>query len=812
MILQLTYIKIMAFPTSEQELRAGLDQMKAQGASPEELKIVIDEFVKRQRGPVDTKKPVEPSKLEKGISKVLGATPLGKPAQAAFDIAQQAGGLPGVLKGAAEGFREGAEGVGTRKGVIAEMPIDTLGQKLTKGAAQLGNIPLSGAEMITDTVGGAIAPVVAPVLKKGYEALPEPAQEKLGEVADDFNNWFVQLSPGKQEAIKAAGIAAEFIPGEKVLSTGGKTLAKEVGGVAKSIADDIPGLTERGVKFVQAASKEAGPAIKTAKDARLVKKRTNELSSIVQNNAPLRKKVAKAEQEGFDVVSEIAQTDLLKGAVDSDGTIRTATAIDQLNESIAPAEDVIAANLRQSGEMLPMDVVANKLKQDIMNSGLKGGALKRALANAADDIDGYMLEAVDELGNPWNPEASTGKPLLPLATIHDAKVDKYSNINYLNPDVKKADKTIARGLKELVEENAKDLDVKAINQELKKFYTIQDVLETLDGRKVKGGRLGKYTAQTIGAVAGSGLGPLGTVLGAELGGIIRGIGLKRTFQGTTGKSITRSPMLEEAITRGQSNNLGSRNINQSTTTSPVRKPINEELQVESISETVDESSPGFKQAGAAESAIQQQAQQYIVDAKSKGGTLVIDSDRVKETMPGYTPDRAPEFHEESSRIATRAYQDALQDPEYTNVELMAGGSGSGKSEVYVNANLNKADTILFDGTLADINKARSKIDEAIAAGKEVSIKAVYAPIKDAWEFASKRERNVPKNVFIEKHRGFRDTVADLAREYPAVKIDVYFNAKGSPAAHPLRFATTQDLLRYLDSQRLSAADVSDFTD
>jgi hypothetical protein len=217
----------------------------------------------------------------------------------------------------------------------------------------------------------------------------------------------------------------------------------------------------------------------------------------------------------------------------------------------------------------------------------------------------------------------------------------------------------------------------------------------------------------------------------------------------------------------------------------------------------------FKKAGTAESALLEEAKKYIDDAKKEQGTLIIDSDKVKERMAGYTPEKAPEFHEESSKIAEQAFKDALKDPEYSSVEFMAGGSGSGKSEVYVNANKNKPDTILYDGTFADGVKARKKLEQALSSGKNVSIKAIYAPIEDAWKFASLRDRVVPKDVFIEKHTGFRNTVADLAKEYPNLKVDVYLNRLGKKAAK-LEFSSRQALLDHLDNQRLLESEVAGF--
>jgi len=294
-----------------------------------------------------------------------------------------------------------------------------------------------------------------------------------------------------------------------------------------------------------------------------VTKRAIELTKLDNSYVALRKQSAKAAEKGIDVKKMLAETDLLQNSVDKEGTIRTQNAIVQLNDFMKPQEDVISQTLRKEGRKIPLGMVESKLKTTINDSGLQGGAKLRALKNVADDIEGYRL-GVDKDG------------YIPVSLIHDAKVDKYANINYLNPESKRSDKAIAKALKELVEEHTKSVDVKQLNQELSQYYTLQAYLEALDGKKVAGGKLGKYFAQTVGAIAGSHFGPLGAIAGAEAGGMIKGASMASKFGGA-GKKLQQSAAMKSAVEKGknsvihlpQSKSLGSLKTTQSTTMTPM---------------------------------------------------------------------------------------------------------------------------------------------------------------------------------------------------------------------------------------------------
>ena len=262
------------------------------------------------------------------------------------------------------------------------------------------------------------------------------------------------------------------------------------------------------------------------------------LSEIENANAPLRRYVAEQQTRGFDVKKDIASTDLLNGAVDKEGVIRTSDSIAQYQKALEGKEGVIRKVLEKEGSTVKADELEKMMLDSIHKRGLKGAAKKRAQTEARQDIEAYIEEA--------------GSTDIPLTLVHDAKVDKYSNLDYSKEESKKAGKAIAKALKRAVEKNTRSIEVQEVNKELSRHFANIGFLEKLDGKRVLGGRLGKYFAQTIGGIAGSHLGPLGTIVGADVAGRVMGRNLAGQFGGKTGGLIPQaSSAMKQAIRVGE---------------------------------------------------------------------------------------------------------------------------------------------------------------------------------------------------------------------------------------------------------------------
>ena len=277
-----------------------------------------------------------------------------------------------------------------------------------------------------------------------------------------------------------------------------------------------------------------------------------ELSGLESSvNSPLSKSSKKASERGFDVKDNVIKSNLLKNAVDENGTIHTTQPdgpLEQYQAFIRPQEAVISDALAKENARIPFSEVRSKLTEKINDSGLKGGAKIRALNEMEQDLQGYLLDATDKNGNKLTEIQDPNQAYINLADIHAAKVDKYGNINYMNPESQKSGKAIAKGLKELVESNSSS-EVKKLNDELAQHYATMGYLEKLNGRKVEGGRLGKYVAQMVGTTIGSHFGPLGGLIGGEVSRKIKGIQLANKLGGseTVGEGLKMSSAMQRQI-------------------------------------------------------------------------------------------------------------------------------------------------------------------------------------------------------------------------------------------------------------------------
>ncbi len=281
-----------------------------------------------------------------------------------------------------------------------------------------------------------------------------------------------------------------------------------------------------------------------------VRKTEKELQRIENNYQKLRKN-AKFSKDGNEATRKrIAETGVISTATDKTGTINTDEAVKRYKvlSGIDKSEGVVRKNLERLGETVDLNTVEKKLLDTIRKSKLEGAELKTALNSVKKEIAGYRLRATPE-----------GK--IPLTLVHDAKIASTSSINFSTaPEIKLYKKTLARGLKELVEEQS-SFNVKEVNDTLAPYLQDITYLENLNGRKVKGGKLGKYSARIAGniagGIAGGSVGGLpgsafGTIVGGEVGDAIQGRILKSTFGRNAEKALPESKILKRAVQTGNS--------------------------------------------------------------------------------------------------------------------------------------------------------------------------------------------------------------------------------------------------------------------
>jgi hypothetical protein len=138
---------------------------------------------------------------------------------------------------------------------------------------------------------------------------------------------------------------------------------------------------------------------------------------------------------------------------------------------------------------------------------------------------------------------------------------------------------------------------------------------------------------------------------------------------------------------------------------------------------------------------------------------------------GYNGRNSAAVHEPSSALAKDAWKHNLTNNPEPNAVLFAGISGAGKSSSS-GAGLNVENTAaaILDGNLSNLKKARQRVEEVVAAGKEPRVVYVWRDPVDAWEngVISRMKNNkeeggrvVPMTTVLENGPGSLNTIRGL---------------------------------------------------
>ncbi|MDY4297511.1 MULTISPECIES: zeta toxin family protein [unclassified Xanthomonas] len=171
---------------------------------------------------------------------------------------------------------------------------------------------------------------------------------------------------------------------------------------------------------------------------------------------------------------------------------------------------------------------------------------------------------------------------------------------------------------------------------------------------------------------------------------------------------------------------------------------------------------------------EQLAGEYAALPGTEGGR-VIDTDMVRELSPEYRADRSlsPRIHRAASTLTRRLFAQALAGPVAEGREpvvvFTAGGGGSGKSTAIKAVMGSSNADVTLDGTLSNLERARSDVAAALASGRTVEIRYVYRSPQNSVEGAIGRAirtgRPVPVSVLAEAHANAPKVVRALAEEY-----------------------------------------------
>jgi hypothetical protein len=195
---------------------------------------------------------------------------------------------------------------------------------------------------------------------------------------------------------------------------------------------------------------------------------------------------------------------------------------------------------------------------------------------------------------------------------------------------------------------------------------------------------------------------------------------------------------------------------------------------------------------------------------------IISIDELKKALPGYSPERADEFHVESAKLANKLFSQELKKIRNSEVVLMCGGSASGKTEFiekfFITENF---DGMIFDSTLSRLEGLQIKIKEIKKSGNEPIICFILPDdLRRCFTAFNKRDRKIPELRFYETHSGARKVALWLAKKNPEVEILIYQNSyqpnnleEDQLSFGIVKFEGKKELIDFLEESQLSEKEV-----
>lgn len=399
---------------------------------------------------------------------------------------------------------------------------DALADRYNKGEISLGRALAggAGAGALQAMDAASVLPVGATakagataagtVLSRG--ALPEIAIETAKRTLGKAN------IPGLKQAAKEAVIRGGAVSGgyditEQLASGDAIKPLQTLAATAMGAGIDLAG-TKLLPEFVQLARGKAQALTPKSRTDRLINKAEKEIFDIQNKYVKTRKEMDYSKDGMLQNRQRVAASGFLEGSVDNDGVMRTTQpggAVDRYRAAVLDDKEALVREiLEKEGRSINPAILARDLKKVIERDPfIKGKDKTIALRNVDEEVAAYKR---DNQGN------------IPFTEVQDVKIatGRKKVKDFATPvETKTYQKALVRGLREVIENNSAS-DIKGINNELSKFYQDIELLESLDGSRVRGGRLGKYLSQVSGNIIGGAVGSIGGPLWAATGAVIGG--------------------------------------------------------------------------------------------------------------------------------------------------------------------------------------------------------------------------------------------------------------------------------------------------
>lgn len=248
-------------------------------------------------------------------------------------------------------------------------------------------------------------------------------------------------------------------------------------------------------------------ALKTPNKSELVVKHGAKYREIL---APGKEEIKRVEIKAGRDIDKSYQLAAEEGLVidkTPDNKLTTEAARAQLKTRMNDVSDELDAAIASKEEkVFDLEEIRRETKKDLRN-----------LFDNDDDYEGAVKQLDNEIDAAIR---NRGGAKVDGVTANKIKKGMWSkSYNQMAPNANKVARQIGHNIKEAIEKVYDEDDIKGLNQKLGDYATLNKLLENAEGRVVAKGKIGRYVAQGIGAMAGRSAGALaGVPVGGELAG------------------------------------------------------------------------------------------------------------------------------------------------------------------------------------------------------------------------------------------------------------------------------------------------------
>lgn len=258
----------------------------------------------------------------------------------------------------------------------------------------------------------------------------------------------------------------------------------------------------------------SSPKIISKSPAKLTKEATEAYRNILRPNQSEIKNIEIRQGKNIDDYYRLAAEEQLPIKQTLDKKLDTTLARQKLQPKIDEIHNQLNSILETRQNKFNLKTLAVKVKLELAKTIKNAKELKDAQV----DVDNYINSEIERYGN---------EKVLPLE-FNNIKQGMWSvAYDMLKPTSKSTARKIGFVAKEMIENAYPNKDIKGLNELSGKYQALTNLLENAQGRTIQGGKLGKYFAQTIGAIAGAtlplpGMGRVAGILGGKwIGGKIQ---------------------------------------------------------------------------------------------------------------------------------------------------------------------------------------------------------------------------------------------------------------------------------------------------